>query len=546
MFRPSVVVPPAALLACLVALWASASAEGKNDKLDPVAIPTAVKSDYLLFVHLDAKAVRESALFADVKSGFTSAGGAAEWDQLWELFDRKFDLGISPVEIDSVTFCVTELPEDRGPLSVVIVTSNKPVKKAGVLGFKPNAKPDARGFYALDRRTFLHFPNDKTVAVLDTRLAEKYLDGFAKNPADWPFTAELSKAASGHTFFAVIRPALILADARKVRVFREFAPLFATRSVTLTAALKGKKFHLAARATFADPIAAGKARHKLHTLLGFLGDGVDELLGGEAVGDLGAMRPAVKEAERAFATARVELDGSDLIASVSYSADFKIDPVTAGAVKYMRETLPRLNALDNLRQLGLGLHNYASANVDRLLIHGTDANGAIKKPTDKPLLSWRVTILPFIEQDELYKQFKLDEPWDSEHNKKLIAKMPKVFAPLGKPGKPGYTHLQMVIGPAAMTPGKYTMGNIPDGTSNTIAVVEAAEPVIWTKPDDVMFPGKELPKDFRKKFGGQFSGGFHALLWDGSARFVPDSVTNQTLGYALCPDDGQVLGSDWR
>src|SRR5205823_5030199 len=123
--------------------------------------------------------------------------------------------------------------------------------------------------------------------------------------------------------------------------------------------------------------------------------------------------------------------------------------------------------------------------------------------------------------------------------------MPKVFAPLGKQGKPGYTHLQMAIGPAAMRPGVYTIGNIPDGTSNTIAVLEAADPVIWMKPDDVMFPDKELPKDFRKKFGGQFSGGFHALLWDGSVRFVPDSVSDQTLGYALCPDDGQVLGPDW-
>jgi prepilin-type processing-associated H-X9-DG protein len=54
-----------------------------------------------------------------------------------------------------------------------------------------------------------------------------------------------------------------------------------------------------------------------------------------------------------------------------------------------------------------------------------------------------------------------------------------------------------------------------------------------------------LPKDFRKRFGGQFNGGFHAAMCDGSVRFVPDKVTDRTLGFALCPDDGQVLGSDW-
>jgi hypothetical protein len=76
--------------------------------------------------------------------------------------------------------------------------------------------------------------------------------------------------------------------------------------------------------------------------------------------------------------------------------------------------------------------------------------------------------------------------------------------------------------------------------------VEAAEPVIWTKPDDVMFPDKELPKDFRKKFGGQFPGGFTIALWDGSAGFVLDTMSDETLRLALDPADGQVLGSDWE
>jgi len=76
--------------------------------------------------------------------------------------------------------------------------------------------------------------------------------------------------------------------------------------------------------------------------------------------------------------------------------------------------------------------------------------------------------------------------------------------------------------------------------------VEAAEPVIWTRPADVMFPDKELPKDFRKKFGGLFPGGFTVALWDGSVGFVPDTVSDRTLSFALDPADGQVLGSDWE
>src|SRR5262249_57367140 len=168
----------------------------------------------------------------------------------------------------------------------------------------------------------------------------------------------------------------------------------------------------------------------------------------------------------------------------------------------------------------------ASVSQKKIPVHGMGPKGApLKGLTDKPLLSWRVAILPYIEQDALYKEFKLDEPWDSEHNKKLIAKMPAIYAPVAKPGKEGNTHLQMVIGPSAMQPGGSLITSIPDGTSNTIAVVEAAEPVIWTKPDDVMFPDKELPKDFRKKFGGQFANGFNVLLWDGSVRFLSNSIS---------------------
>jgi hypothetical protein len=81
--------------------------------------------------------------------------------------------------------------------------------------------------------------------------------------------------------------------------------------------------------------------------------------------------------------------------------------------------------------------------------------------------------------------------------------------------------------------------------SNTIAVVEAADAVVWTKPDDVMLPGKEVPKDLKKKLGGIFPGGFTVMMWDGSVRFVRDTVSDRTLSALLSPAGGEVLDSDW-
>jgi hypothetical protein len=205
-------------------------------------------------------------------------------------------------------------------------------------------------------------------------------------------------------------------------------------------------------------------------------------------------------------------------------------------------TPERERTLKKFQQVGLGLLECEGAN-SQVPIHSIGEDGIpLVKLDMKPLLSWRVAILPFMNEKELYKEFNFKEPWDSPHNKALIEKMPKAYAP-EKPGKPGYTHVQMVIGPKALDSPVLHL-NDPD-TVDTIAVVEAAEPVIWTKPADVMFPDNELPKDFRKKFGGQFPGGFHAMLWNGKAKFIPDTVSDSTLALAINPRRTQPLPKDW-
>ena len=74
------------------------------------------------------------------------------------------------------------------------------------------------------------------------------------------------------------------------------------------------------------------------------------------------------------------------------------------------------------------MHNYHDT-------YGTFPPAATTDGADKPLLSWRVAILPFLEQQPLYEQFHLDEPWDSPHNKTLIEQMPQVYAIPGSPTK---------------------------------------------------------------------------------------------------------------
>jgi prepilin-type processing-associated H-X9-DG protein len=239
----------------------------------------------------------------------------------------------------------------------------------------------------------------------------------------------------------------------------------------------------------------------------------------------------------------VKRSGNALAATIALPPQFKSLIGAAGmaasmmapAVGKLREEAARNQGANNLKQIGLALHNYHDTN-------GVFPSAAVVDKKGKPQLSWRVLILPYIEQDNLYKQFKLDEPWDSEHNKKLIDQMPKTYALPNKMSKPGETHYRVLVGNGALW--DWIQGTefakITDGTSNTIMVVEAAEGVPWTKPDEFEFdPAKDLPK-----LGKAFKGGFHALFCDGSVRFLRDSVAPQNLKAMITKDGGEVIAID--
>ena len=109
-------------------------------------------------------------------------------------------------------------------------------------------------------------------------------------------------------------------------------------------------------------------------------------------------------------------------------------------------------------------------------------------------MSWRVLILPFLDQQALYDQFHLDEPWDSPHNRTLIAKMPAVFrcpAENEALAADGKTRTSRRAAPArsCRAPSPSRMRDITDGTSNTIMAIDAGDEhaVVWTKPADWEF-----------------------------------------------------------
>lgn len=192
-----------------------------------------------------------------------------------------------------------------------------------------------------------------------------------------------------------------------------------------------------------------------------------------------------------------------------------------------------MESADNLKMILLALHNHHDARGQLPQPASEDQNG-------KPLLSWRVAILPYID-NQLYQEFKLNEPWDSEHNKKLIERMPRTFALPGaeEEAKKGLTRYRVFVGPgAAWEAGKkLNFADFTDGLSNTWMVVVAKQAVPWTKPE-------ELPFDPKKNMGdllGQVGDVWQAAFADGSVRNYLKLPKANTIHALITRNGGEVI-----
>jgi hypothetical protein len=184
-----------------------------------------------------------------------------------------------------------------------------------------------------------------------------------------------------------------------------------------------------------------------------------------------------------------------------------------------------------------------------MIYHADDHNGAMlthaifDNRTGKPLLSWRVAILPKLGYQALYNQIHLAEPWDSPHNQQFWERMPKEYELPGLPASEGMTAIQVFKGPQTpfrgFIPFRYPAG-FTDGTSQTALIAEAATPVNWMQPEDIDMHQVD-PEDIRASLGDRTGKGPLIGLGDGSVRFLSARVKNVTLQAVITPDGGEVI-----
>jgi hypothetical protein len=196
-----------------------------------------------------------------------------------------------------------------------------------------------------------------------------------------------------------------------------------------------------------------------------------------------------------------------------------------------KQTSAQAQSKENLKKIALAMHDYHD-------VMGRFPPAAVLDKNKKPLFSWRVLLLPYVGERDLFKQFKLSEPWDSADNKKLLAKIPKVYAPvLGKSPEAGTTFYQVFTGKGTAFEGTrgLQITDFTDGTSNTILVIEAGEAVPWTKPADLAYdPQKPLPK-----LGGLFKDVIHIGTADGWVSMTKKGYSESALRLMITRNNGK-------
>ena len=219
------------------------------------------------------------------------------------------------------------------------------------------------------------------------------------------------------------------------------------------------------------------------------------------------------------------------------------------AVQAVREAARRETCANNLKAIGMAMQNYAAT-------YGCFPPAFVADKHGKPMHSWRVLILPYIEQADLYNQYRLDEPWNGPHNRALASRMPRVYCCPTEHG-PDFseTSYAMLVGPHAFSdgPSPRHIGNIKDGLSNTIMVAECAGAGInWLDPrdlktDEMTFHVKALGGDARpgkSDISSDHSGMAFAVFCDGSVRPLSSSLNPKVLEALTTIDGGESINMD--
>ena len=465
-----------------------------------------------------------------------------ELDLVLNEFKKRY--GLSPEQIERLTVVVLDPPPVGGE-SLFFARTVEAYDLAKILAIGKNLK------VKMYKKQTIHVLADDEWALrpLDARslVFGKYKEirrsiDRTQPQKEGPLAGVLRLAAGKHTLVcgANVKAFNDAVGEKLPGEVEPFRPLLEARWGSAVVDL-GKKSRLETTLHFAAEQDAKEASAPGKTGIILLRTGLNRILAQlEKDKDANDIVELLKQVREPLKAAQIEQQGATLRASVAV----EIDPAKSGLmlvqmVQKMRAAAAAAQSANNLKQIGLAMHNY-------LATYNHFPPQAIYDKDGKPLLSWRVLLLPYIEQQNLYNRFHLDEPWDSEHNKKLLQSVVKVYTSPRQDEECVENHLtyyQGFAGKGAFFDGKkgLRIADFPDGLSNTLMIAEASKGVPWTKPEDISYDAeKPLPK-----LGLPGSSSYLVGICDGSVRALTPKLASRTLRLVITRNDGQPLGTDW-
>jgi hypothetical protein len=486
------------------------------------------------------------AAIADVK-------GAEKMAALAQETMNRSKTGLSLKDLDQLTIVGFPVEGARGPMGdepIVIMTTTKAndfgefIKSTAVgseeRGYKGEtylAKQGIRtsAYYRPDDRTMITGPENSIQALIDATTR-----GAAK--PDW--SKDFADVAGSHMAFVVnmaaFRPEIQEGMKRgpAAAMLGAFSPLWEDTNTIVGSISIGEKSKLFVSAFCTDKQGAKRVKNTVEALIPL---GKNFIAQTEAVfANVPNVPPEVKQAlalaKRALEEVKINSKGK--LASLAVEIGDNGVPMMVAlllpAVQSAREAARRAMAKNNMKQLMLAMHNYHDT-------HKEFPKPVMLGPDGKTKHSWRVALLPYLAQNELYKQYNLNEPWDSENNKKVLARIPGLYRnPNADANSTETSYLALVGNQTALGDGEKAVRirDMTDGTSNTVMLFEVRRKIPWTKPVDIAYDTKgDLPE-----LKGFHQGGYHVGICDGSVRFIFQNIDEKVLRALISRNGGEVIG----